>query len=405
VIYILQKNPMTRKSIRALLLSLLIIPASLLSACGGGGGGGGAAPVTPVTPPPPINYSQISSGGASNCRIDGSTNALACWGANDVGQLGIGSAVTSTATATSVNLGTGKTAKQVAFGIDHACAILNDDSVSCWGSNIFGQIGQSSLTTSNSSIPIPVTGVSAKALALGDTHTCVITLTGAVQCWGSNSKGQLGVAVSSIADSSSPLTISGLTAKTIKSGFDHICAIADNDTVKCWGDNQYGQLGNASNADSFSPVGASGLTGVSSLATGAYHSCAATATAVSCWGHNNAGQLGSNASTDMNSPAQTSTSLSGVTQLVAGLSHTCALSGTTAVCWGSNASKQLSGTGAGGNSMVTVSLSSSPKSLSAGLNHTCAQDSNNHTYCWGAGTSGRLGANTSTDASTPVVVP
>lgn len=381
-----------------LLLSFAFV--LLLSACGGGS----SQPTTPITPTM-INYHILAAGGASNCRIEGSTNALVCWGQNDMWQLGIGNLTSPTATPTSVNLGAGKTAKQVAIGIDHACAILNDDTVSCWGNNSVGQLGQP-LVTINASSPLAVPGVLAKALALGLEHTCVITLAGSVQCWGSNSKGQLGQFVGSLIQSHLPqVVISGLTTKSIKSGFNHVCAIANDDTVKCWGDNQYGQLGNVSNIDSSIPVAASGLTNVVQLGLGAYHTCAATSAAISCWGRNHAGQLGSNGTTDLNIPTQTGTLLANVSQLAAGLSHTCALSGTAVECWGSNASSQLSGSSAGGVSFITVALTNSPKNLAVGLNHNCAQDSNNQTYCWGAGTSGRLGPNATADAATPVLVP
>lgn len=352
-----------------------------------------------------ISYHLLAAGGASNCRIDGSTKALVCWGQNDMGQLGIGNLTNPNPAPTSVNLGAGKTAKQVAMGIDHACAILDDDSVSCWGNNSAGQLGQP-LTTVSSASPLAVPGVFAKSLSLGLEHTCVITPANSVQCWGGNSKGQLGLPAGSLAQSYLPqATISGLTAKVILSGYNHVCAIANDDTVKCWGDNQYGQLGNATIVDSATPVGASGLSNVMQLSLGAYHSCAATASAIFCWGKNNAGQLGSNGTTSMNVPTQTDTARASVSQLAAGLSHTCALSGTAIECWGSNASMQLSGTTGGGTGFVAVPLTSNPVSMAAGLNHTCAQDSNNQTYCWGAGTSGRLGPNAATDAATPVLVP
>ncbi|MEI7671826.1 MAG: hypothetical protein WCK00_06905 [Deltaproteobacteria bacterium] len=348
---------------------------------------------------------RIFAGGASNARTDGSTGTVKSWGRNDVGQLGTGNTADPTATPTSVNLGVGKGAKQVAVGIEHACAILNDNSVSCWGSNSSGQLGQP-LTTTISSSPLPVPDVTAKAVAVGLEHTCIITLTGSVQCWGSNVKGQLGRPVGNPIESYLPqAAITGLSAKTIKSGYNYMCAIALDDTVKCWGDNQYGQLGNNSKVDSSTIVSAGSLSGVTQLTAGAYHSCAATSSTISCWGRNDSGELGSNGTTSLSVPTRTNIIRSGVSQLVAGLSHTCALSGTTVECWGSNANKQLSGSTAGGNSFVKVSLTNSPLSLSAGLTHTCAQDSKDQTYCWGAGTQGRLGPNATADSATPVLVP
>lgn len=384
-------------------LMLAAFSTLILTACGGGGGGGTTATTTPP-PVTPAVKSTVVSGGASNLRIDGSASTVKGWGQNDLGQLGTGN-TSPTATPASVNFGAGKTAKQVAVGIEHACAILNDDSVSCWGNNSAGQLGQP-LTTASSSAPLAVAGVTAKAIAVGLEHTCIITSSDSVQCWGSNSKGQLGQPVGTLTQSQSPQAISGLTAKSITSGFNHLCAVASDDSVKCWGDNQYGQLGNSSNSDSPTIVSAGGMAGVKQLTLGAYHSCAATSTAVNCWGRNDAGQLGSNSGTaSLNVPTPTATTRASVSQLVAGLSHTCALSGTTAECWGSNANKQLSGSTGGGTSFVTVTLTNSPVSLSAGLNHTCAQDSNNETFCWGAGTSGRLGPNATADSATPVIVP
>jgi alpha-tubulin suppressor-like RCC1 family protein len=233
----------------------------------------------------------------------------------------------------------------------------------------------------------------------------VITLTGSVQCWGSNSKGQLGQPVNILTQNHLPQTITGLTAKVIRSGYNHVCAIAGDNSVKCWGDNLYGQLGNVSNIDSEIPVAASGLAGVVALSSGAYHNCAATASAISCWGRNNAGQLGSNGTADLNLPVQTATVRANVTQLAAGLSHSCALHGSTVECWGGNANLQLSGNSAGGVGFIAVALTNSPRSIAAGLNHTCVQDSSNLTYCWGAGTLGRLGPNANVDSANPIQVP
>lgn len=358
------------------------------------------APVVTVTAP------FISAGGASTCRMDGRLNIFACWGQNDLGQLGIGNFNNPVPSPSSVNFGAGKTAKQAAIGIDHACAILNDDTVSCWGNNSVGQTGQPLITTSSPS-PLAVAGVSAKALSLGFEHTCVITLTDSVQCWGGNSKGQLGQPFTSLTHSYLPQTaIVGLSAKAIKSGFNHVCAIASDNTVKCWGDNQYGQLGNNSTIDSSLPVSASGLSGVIALTAGAYHSCAATSSAISCWGKNNAGQLGSSATVNLNVPTPTTTPRANVSQLVAGLSHTCALSGAIIECWGSNANKQFSSTAAGGINFVAVLLFAiTPVNIAAGLNHTCAQDNAGQTYCWGAGASGRLGPIASMDSALPVAIP
>jgi alpha-tubulin suppressor-like RCC1 family protein len=253
---------------------------------------------------------------------------------------------------------------------------------------------------------MPVSSVTAKSIALGIEHTCIVTLTDSVQCWGSNSKGQLGQSANIIQSYLPQSPVLGLKAKSIKSGYNHLCAIDFDNSVYCWGDNQYGQLGNGTYLDSNAIVSAIGLTGVQQLGLGAYHSCAATTAGISCWGRNDTDQLGSNSGTlSLNVPTQTAASRANVKQLVAGLSHSCALSGNTAECWGGNSSKQLSGNSVGGIAFIGVVFNSNPSSLSAGLNHTCAQSIDNLTYCWGAGTLGRLGPNVNSDSDIPVLVP
>lgn len=370
--------------------------------CGGGGGDGGGATTTTEIP-----ISQLSSGGASNCRISSGTSATVCWGQNDAGQLGIGN-TTDTATPAAVSFPGGKTAKKIVHGVEHACAILNDDTVACWGDNSAGQLGQDSTTVPQSTNPVLVPGLSGvKVITAGLAHTCIIAANSTVQCWGSNAKGQLGQVTAGLVQTHLPQTIGGVTASALVSGYNHLCAKSSiSGAVVCWGDNQYGQLGNGGNTDSSTPVAADSLASVVALTAGAYHSCAATAAKTYCWGHNDAGQLGLNGTIDLNVPTETQSPLAGATQLVAGLSHTCALTASSAECWGSNTNKQLSGNTSGGNARVTVPLTAPPpaKALSAGLGHTCAQDANNATWCWGAGSMGRLGPNASSDAATPVQV-
>jgi alpha-tubulin suppressor-like RCC1 family protein len=374
--------------------------SALLSACGGGGGGDSAAP-------PAAKVSTLAAGGGSSCRIDGSTASLSCWGMNDMGQLGHGTSGSPSSTPLSVNLGAGRTALAVALGVDHACAILDDQSVACWGSNAQAQMGQPANLLANAT-PVMMPGLKAQALSLGATHSCALTPSGTVQCWGSNSKGQLGQSISALTQSITPVTVAGLSSiKAVVSGYNFSCALSTTGTVQCWGDNQSGQLGNASTTDSATPVQPIGLSGVQTLAAGAYHVCAATASTVSCWGRNDQGQLGHSTGTPLvSSPTAVPSVGAGITQLGAGSAHSCALSSTGSVnCWGSNTSKQLSGAGAGGTSPVSVTLSGASQ-IALGATHSCAQlGSTNQTQCWGAGTSGRLGPNASADSASAVVVP
>lgn len=389
---------MSLQNRRRIHVAAVALAAASIVGCGGGGGGSDGATQAAVV------IHSLFAGGASNCRIDANTKGTMCWGMNDVGQLGTGS-IGNVPTPTVVTFPGGRTASGIAQGAEHACAILSDKTVACWGSNSDGQIGLVP-STSQSNSPVLVDGiVGAKAVSVGLAHTCVVTGSDTVLCWGSNAKGQLGQPPGTLTHTHLPQTIPGVTAKALGSGFSHVCAAGLDSSVTCWGDNQYGQLGDASNTDSHTPVAVGGLTDVVALTTGAYHSCAANAGKTYCWGLNDTGQLGSSGSTNRNTPTETAALLSGSIQLVAGVTHTCALNASSAQCWGSNSSRQLSGSASGGTLPVSVSLTAAPRQLAAGLNHTCAQDAGNATWCWGAGDSGRLGPNAATDSGVPVRVP
>jgi alpha-tubulin suppressor-like RCC1 family protein len=387
--------------------------AGLLLAIAGCGGGGGGSPGGGT---PSVVVSTLAAGGASTCRTG--TTSTRCWGLNDEGQLGFASP-TSTATPTDLPLPAGRSAASVAIGVGHACAVLDNATVACWGSNSNGQLGQDPTSVTASPTATVIAGVTAQAVVVGFDHSCALTTLGAVLCWGSNAKGQLGVDPAGLTRDHSPRTIAGLAATALASGFGHLCAIVATGVVKCWGDNQHGQLGAGATADLFIPASATGLTGAVRLATGAFHTCAATPSAMSCWGRNDGGQLGSNGTTSLNVPTPTQATLAGVAQIAAGQAHTCALVGTAIQCWGRNDVSQLSGSSAGTTDAVTaapavltlapvtVSLAGTPSKLAVGLNHSCAQSADNKTWCWGATSLNRLGPNApaTAGAATPVEVP
>jgi alpha-tubulin suppressor-like RCC1 family protein len=364
-----------------------------------------------------VSIGPSSNHGVHTCAVLANGTAM-CWGANDQGQLGDGSASADEATPVGVLGLTG--AVQIAVGFQHTCALLDSGAAKCWGNNTAGQLG----TTAGAAHPSPVTvtgfsaGVPAVAVDAGTSHTCAVLSNGTARCWGAGGSGRLGTG--STSNRTTPGTVSGLTGATaISAGGAHTCALVVAGTAKCWGSNAYGQLGNNSTTSHTTPVTVSGLAGAIAVSAGGNHSCALLSNGtVKCWGLNSSGQLGDGTTTSRHTPVtvkvSSTTALSGVVAITAGTSHTCAvLSNGTARCWGAGGSGRL-GNGSTANkpyastsvSGVTTSTTPSARftSISAGGAHTCARIANGTARCWGSGASGRLGNASTASHSTPVTV-
>ena len=181
----------------------------------------------------------LSSGYAHSCIIldDGT---VSCWGRNSLGQLGDGTTTHRNTPTQTASLGTGRTAVAISSGNGHTCIILDDGSVSCWGRNTMGQLGDG--TNTNRSTPTQTanlgTGRTAVAISSGDTHACALLDDGTVSCWGNNGNGELGDGTNT--NRNTPTQTSSLTGRTaiaISSGGIHTCIILDNRSVSWWGDN------------------------------------------------------------------------------------------------------------------------------------------------------------------------
>ncbi|SVE33558.1 uncharacterized protein METZ01_LOCUS486412, partial [marine metagenome] len=194
----------------------------------------------------------ITAGYAHNCfMLD--NGSVKCWGSNGSGQLGLGNTTSRGDNASEmgdslpvVDLGTGKTARAIEAGDNHTCAILDNASVKCWGSNASGQLGLGDTdsrgdNSSEMGDSLPIvnmgSGRTAKAIAAGYAHTCAILDNAYVKCWGSNTSGQLGLGdINNRGDNSSEMggnltTVdlgSGRTTKAISTGDSHTCVILDN---------------------------------------------------------------------------------------------------------------------------------------------------------------------------------
>ena len=245
----------------------------------------------------------ITTGWGHSCALH-QDGTISCWGGNDYGQLGNGTTRNRSVVPVKVVGITDATA--ITADVGHSCALHQTGAISCWGRNVFGQLGNG--TRTGSSVPVQVTGITdATAITTGgglDGYTCALHQTGAISCWGVGIYGQLGDGNS--ASSVIPVQVTDITdATAITSSVWHSCALHQDGTISCWGRNGDGQLGNVTYADSSVPVRVFGITDATAINAGSGHSCALRRDGtISCWGRNNFGQLGNGQSgRNVRSPA------------------------------------------------------------------------------------------------------
>ncbi len=248
-------------------------------------------------------------------------------------------------------------------------------------------------------------------IAAGAYHSCVVLTDGTMRCWGKNDFGQLGD--NTTTNRLSPVAVVGISmAAKVTAGQSHTCALLTDGTVRCWGRNHYGQLGDNTTTNRLLPVAVSTLVSVVSVGAGESHTCAVkTDGTARCWGYNGYGQLGDGSTTSRSLPVAVS-GLSGASSIVVGGNFTCALRTDKKVsCWGYNGYGQL-GDGTVTHRHVPVEVSSlvDVNSLAAGKNHACATTSTSTlpiakgAYCWGQNSYGQVGDGTTSLRSTPTPI-
>ncbi|HET7603334.1 MAG TPA: hypothetical protein VFK36_09990, partial [Gemmatimonadales bacterium] len=336
--------------------------------------------------------------------------------------------------------------RYVEVGSYHACGITTEEQSICWGFNEDGQVGTGEFTTIEPLSHVS-SGLTVRMTSSGRYHSCEITLSGDMYCVGSNTTAQLGQAPSP--PSAGWVRVQPLPAtafRAAQAGLLHSCALSLSQQLWCWGANGEGQIGTGpvvpipgsfvlppslavptdSIVDSLRQNG--GLVGLdfAAVTTTGLHTCALTLTGqAQCWGWNNSGQLGDGTTTTRGVPAPVSGGFTfriepatvptppdpdfyipGQSFISAGFAHTCGILTTNAArCWGDNEDGQL-GTGNTTNADVPTAVLGGLqlKAISAGYRHTCALTTNGAAYCWGDNALGELGDGTTTDRLVPTAV-
>jgi alpha-tubulin suppressor-like RCC1 family protein len=353
-----------------------------------------------------VGQALLSIGFRHVCAVTAASGAT-CWGSNHWSQIGDNTVYDRRVPRPVSTLSRGVVA--ITAGDEHSCALMSAGAVECWGKNGYGQVGDGATTTRRT--PVAVSGLSSGIVAIGAgrAHSCAVTSGGAVKCWGQNLYGQLGDGTK-VSRRPTPVDVSLLESGVvaITAGYWHSCALTGDGAVKCWGRNDNGQLGDGTTTDRLIPVAVSGLSsGVVAISSGGLHNCALTsAGAVKCWGHNDFGQIGDGTKTRRLAPVAVSGLSSDIVAVTAGGAHSCALTKVGAVmCWGRNYYGQLGdGTDTERETPVAVSgLSSGVVAIAAGGEESCALTSVD-ARCWGSNDYGEIGDGTLSHRATPTLV-
>ena len=329
----------------------------------------------------------VSVGSDFDCAL-GFNGAVKCWGNNANGALGLGDTVDRGGqpgqmgdSLPAVNLGTGRTARAIASGSSSTCALLDNGTVKCWGLNVAGELGVGDIVNrgdkpNEMGDNLPAvdlgTGRTAKAIATGNGSSCALLDNGTVKCWGENAYGELGLGdiagrggrPGQMGDNLPTVDLgTGRTAQSIAAGGEWTCALLDNGTVKCWGYNGDGELGLGDNTNRGEQPG----------------------------------QMGDNL------PAASLGTGRTARAIAAGGSNTCALlDDGTVKCWGFNRVGELGlgdvtergdQPGQMGDNLPTVSLGTgrTARAIAIGSSNTCALLDDGTVKCWGFNSEGELG--------------
>ena len=299
----------------------------------------------------------------------------------------------------------------VSVGGGFVCALTRAGAVRCWGDNSRGQLGDGSTTDRSTPGEVVGLGSGVRSITAGGSHACALTVAGAVRCWGNNDHGQLGDGTTT--DRSTPVEVAGLGSgvRSLAAGYGSTCVVDGSRAAKCWGDNHDGQLGDGTNLERLRPVPVVGGSGLRSVAVSYNHACAlSTAASVACWGWMSgmtAGGGGEGSTTLSATPLPVKDMWAEVRSVAVGSAFSCVLTvGGGVKCWGTNDHGEL-----GINEFSdretpedVVGLGSGLAAVAAGYVHACAVTTVGTVTCWGWNKYGQLGDGTAIDRFKPVSV-
>ncbi len=310
-------------------------------------GSSGASSATPRQVEGVSDAAVVVTGDRHSCVLLSGTGRVVCWGANDRGQLGIGTTGAAALAGDAVE-DSDEWTDLSATGA-HSCAVDCDTNVWCWGDNQFGQVAADSGDIAAHPADALTFFDSAIRVAAGGRHSAAVIDDGSITTWGEASSPALGRGDPASSDPYS-IVVDAFDARLISAGAEHTCGVGTDRGVRCWGSAADGRLG-VDGGDRYSPEDI-GLA-ADEVHAGGRHTCALDNTALRCWGANDVGQLGAAGASGPEPRLVTGSWLAVAT----GSEHTCAIAADRTVqCWGANGSGQLGRDGDGSSEPSLVPL-------------------------------------------------